>query len=245
MKRSLFLHMILLFGVVGSPIPAPARVGTGTSAPGPLDASAPRILIEPLPPYTTLRGGDTIVFRWSRLEANPARPDSFHLATVRFEGAAVDSLRFSPGADSTAWAWTAPEVTSTGCFLAVAAVDSFGNVASATSDRFTVLTSATDVPAAAAAAELLPPRPNPFNPSTRIAFSLPEPGQTRIELFDARGRRVRLLAEGPRAAGEHAVAWDGTDDAGRRLAAGTYLVRLSWRGNGASFERSAKAVMVP
>ena len=47
-----------------------------------------------------------------------------------------------------------------------------------------------------------------------------------LDIHDVRGRRVRRLVGGEQTAGPHEVRWDGTDDAGRQLAAGVYLVRL-------------------
>jgi hypothetical protein len=41
---------------------------------------------------------------------------------------------------------------------------------------------------------------------------------------------VRLLREGPFLAGEHDVFWDATDEAGRRVAAGVYFLRLTHGG---------------
>jgi len=69
------------------------------------------------------------------------------------------------------------------------------------------------------------PRPNPFVRTTRLAISGPGADQCRVAVFDAQGRRVRGLDAGT--AGE--LSWDGTDDAGRRLAAGVYLVRALFR----------------
>jgi hypothetical protein len=50
--------------------------------------------------------------------------------------------------------------------------------------------------------------------------------RARIALFDAGGRRVRLLHEGPLGAGEHLLEWDGRDDGGREAPAGVYF--LEW-----------------
>lgn len=77
---------------------------------------------------------------------------------------------------------------------------------------------------------LAPAAPNPLLVSTRIAFSLSRSGDAVLELFDATGRRVKLLFDGPLPSGEHAVLWDGRDDRGRRSAAGTYFYRLSAEG---------------
>jgi len=68
--------------------------------------------------------------------------------------------------------------------------------------------------------------PNPFNPTTRVSFSLARDGQAVIDVLDLQGRHVRTLYSGPAAAGERTVEWDGRDDAGRTVASGTYLARL-------------------
>jgi 5'-nucleotidase len=68
--------------------------------------------------------------------------------------------------------------------------------------------------------------PNPFNPQTTIAFSLERGEQVRLDVFDLGGRHVRTLVDGARPAGEHAVLWDGSTEAGGRAASGTYLYRL-------------------
>ncbi|RKZ09945.1 hypothetical protein DRQ50_14765, partial [bacterium] len=72
--------------------------------------------------------------------------------------------------------------------------------------------------------------PNPFNPSTVIEYSLTREGPVTLTVIDAAGRRVRTLVQGRMAAGEYSVVWDGTDEAGRRVASGVYVYRL--RGGG-------------
>jgi len=68
--------------------------------------------------------------------------------------------------------------------------------------------------------------PNPFNAGTVIAISLPEEGNVSIDVFDVLGRRVRTVADGVIAAGEHRVAFDGMDDARNLLASGVYFARV-------------------
>jgi hypothetical protein len=68
--------------------------------------------------------------------------------------------------------------------------------------------------------------PNPFNPSTTIEFTLGATAQTSLEVYDLSGRRVATLVDHVLDAGQHAVAWQGRDDAGRSLASGTYLAKL-------------------
>ncbi len=69
--------------------------------------------------------------------------------------------------------------------------------------------------------------PNPFNPTTTIAFSLNRRENVKIELFNIAGQKVRTLLDETRSAGEHVVLWNGRDDAGRPVATGTYLYRLT------------------
>lgn len=73
---------------------------------------------------------------------------------------------------------------------------------------------------------LRPPSPNPANPRTTLAFTLAEAGEGRLDIYDARGRRVATPLAGTFAAGPGTVAWDGRGDDGRTLPSGVYLVQL-------------------
>ena len=90
----------------------------------------------------------------------------------------------------------------------------------------------TAVPHAAGALRLWPPHPNPFNPQTRISFDLPGdvPSPVTLSVFNLRGERVAILVDGTLPAGRHAVAWRGTRDDGRSVAAGTYVCQLKHGG---------------
>ncbi|HTX20013.1 MAG TPA: VWA domain-containing protein [Bacteroidota bacterium] len=66
--------------------------------------------------------------------------------------------------------------------------------------------------------------PNPFNPQTTFRLSIPAKGYARISVYSLLGQRVRTLDV--RAGGDVIdVVWDATDDAGRRVASGIYIVR--------------------
>jgi hypothetical protein len=71
--------------------------------------------------------------------------------------------------------------------------------------------------------------PNPFNPRTTFAYSLPEPGSVRVGIYDADGNLVRVLVDEGQEAGAHEVAWDGRAADGRRLPSGVYLGRIETR----------------
>lgn len=85
------------------------------------------------------------------------------------------------------------------------------------------------VNATAAEAEELPERlelyanyPNPFNPVTTLSYALPVSGEVRLEVYDALGRKVAVLAEGIQEAGRHEVSFSADG-----LPSGLYVYRLS------------------
>lgn len=69
--------------------------------------------------------------------------------------------------------------------------------------------------------DLKPNYPNPFNPSTQIAFDLPESADVRLTVFDVLGRQVATLINQSMKAGTHTVSFDA-----QRLASGVYIYRL-------------------
>lgn len=69
--------------------------------------------------------------------------------------------------------------------------------------------------------------PNPFNPETRLTYSMPDGGMVTLSVHDVTGRRVRILAQGPVAAGEHAATWDGRAADARAMPSGVYFARLA------------------
>ena len=89
---------------------------------------------------------------------------------------------------------------------------------------------------------LLGNAPNPFNPSTTIAFTMPDgqPSDHQLNIYDPRGRLVRHLGHGTLAPGRHEAVWDGRDDRGGAVSAGVYLYRLD---NGGQ-KLSGKMVLV-
>ena len=77
--------------------------------------------------------------------------------------------------------------------------------------------------------------PNPFNSTTTLRFTLPQPSPVRLSVFDLMGRSVDHLALSSLAAGAHTLNYDGS-----RLSSGVYVFRLETNRD----VRSAKAVLL-
>jgi hypothetical protein len=82
--------------------------------------------------------------------------------------------------------------------------------------------------------------PNPFNARTAIRFSLMRSSRIAVTVYDIRGRKIRVPAEGTYSQGPHEVVWDGTDSGGHPAASGVYVIRLS--GSGHTLTRSCSLV---
>ncbi len=85
------------------------------------------------------------------------------------------------------------------------------------------------------------PQPAQSDQSVMIAFSVTQPRITSVTLsvHDISGRRVRTLLTAPVTAGAYISRWDGADDHGQRVPAGTYTAVLDGGG-----ERVARTVVV-
>jgi len=70
------------------------------------------------------------------------------------------------------------------------------------------------------------PRPSIFGRSVAIGFALPRQADVSLSVYNVTGALVRQLRHGSTAAGEYRVGWDGRNDQGRTVPAGTYFCRL-------------------
>ena len=73
---------------------------------------------------------------------------------------------------------------------------------------------------------LMPNYPNPFNPSTRITYSVPEHGHVSLKIYDVSGTLIRTIVDISQAPGTYSVNWNGLNDQGRNAATGAYFCRL-------------------
>ncbi len=72
---------------------------------------------------------------------------------------------------------------------------------------------------------LLSAYPNPFNPETRLTYTLSESGSVSLVIYDVRGKEVARLAQGWHPAGSHQVVFDAGG-----LSSGVYFARLQAKG---------------
>ena len=75
--------------------------------------------------------------------------------------------------------------------------------------------------------DLLPVSPNPFNPQTRLRFTLAGPDEISLRVYDVHGRLVATVVDGIRQQGLHEIPWNGRDSAGRPLPSGVYFAALN------------------
>ncbi|MDH3198472.1 MAG: T9SS type A sorting domain-containing protein [Candidatus Krumholzibacteria bacterium] len=82
--------------------------------------------------------------------------------------------------------------------------------------------------------------PNPFNPTTTIAYELATPSHVDLTIFNAAGQLVRVLVDSARSRGPHRANWDGRDHLGKPAASGVYFYRLRAGG----FEQTRKMILL-
>ncbi|MDP8233072.1 MAG: lamin tail domain-containing protein, partial [Candidatus Zophobacter franzmannii] len=69
--------------------------------------------------------------------------------------------------------------------------------------------------------------PNPFNPSTSVAFSLKEDGFVNVSVYNVKGELVSVVFNGMKDATENGfITWDGTNTNGENCGSGIYFFRM-------------------
>jgi hypothetical protein len=82
--------------------------------------------------------------------------------------------------------------------------------------------------------------PNPFNPSTKILYSVPQRGPVKIVIYDLLGRIVATLLDEVKERGNHTINWRAKDGNGNDVPSGMYLVQIQ----SAQFIKSAKMILL-
>ncbi|MGD0338364.1 MAG: FlgD immunoglobulin-like domain containing protein [Bacteroidota bacterium] len=88
--------------------------------------------------------------------------------------------------------------------------------------------------------------PNPFNPTTTIAYTLPKKSSVEITIYDTQGQIIKSYTYDTQPAGQQRVIWDGTTNQGNTLSNGVYMyrVRAISMEDGKVFDKSAKMILL-
>jgi hypothetical protein len=68
--------------------------------------------------------------------------------------------------------------------------------------------------------------PNPFNPVSKIEYTIPGPSRVTLIIYNILGNKVRTLVDGEKPAGRYDVIWDGRNSHGQLSASGTYILKM-------------------
>jgi hypothetical protein len=87
--------------------------------------------------------------------------------------------------------------------------------------------------------------PNPFNPETKIKFSLPERSIVKLIIYDILGRKIITLENSNLSSGNHEKNWKGIDAYGRQVSSGIYFYRFYARGeSGKEYSKVMKMMLI-
>ena len=75
--------------------------------------------------------------------------------------------------------------------------------------------------------------PNPFNPVTKVSWTLKSAGTASVKIYSLEGRLVKTLHEGFAPAGTSEMHWNGLDNAGRSVTSGVYFLSVKSTGGDA------------
>jgi hypothetical protein len=70
------------------------------------------------------------------------------------------------------------------------------------------------------------PSPNPAGEGVTLRYTLSRDAKMMLAVYDVAGRRVRALAAGVEAAGDHVIGWDRRDEGGHDVGSGIFFARL-------------------
>jgi beta-lactamase superfamily II metal-dependent hydrolase len=190
------------------------------------DITPPQVtLIEPSGGEVFYVGsGDTI--RW--IATDNAGIDSVNLFYSIDGGITFPYTIVTKQQNDSVYVWTVPYTPSDSCVVKIVAYDTSRNSAQDFSDSPFSITGqigAKIIPEVPGFG-LLQNHPNPFNPMTRIEFSLDEQARVYLRIYDVSGKVVRTLLQETVSIGMHSAFWNGDDEHGRPVASGVYVCRL-------------------
>jgi len=82
--------------------------------------------------------------------------------------------------------------------------------------------------------------PNPFNPVTRVEFTLREETFVTLKIYNIAGALEKTLVSETKEPGSHSILWNGKNETGRNLPSGVYICALEAGG----FTRTQRLVLI-
>ncbi len=235
--------VVVLFCIGGTPLSSLAGRGYHDSAPIACDALPPSINILTPIGDEIIYGFDVFDMIWTTNENNPAPDNTARRVALYINNSEYIFSEFDDTNGQHTWPMDVPDISSGSCTLVVTVADAFGNQTSRVSETFTILLHDTGIDTTVPLrTRLNPARPNPFNPTTTLSFTLASAGHTTFTIHDLRGRAVRTLVDRNLTAGFWSTQWNGRDDLGRQLPAATYITRLT---NTNHTSMTGKVVLLP
>lgn len=87
--------------------------------------------------------------------------------------------------------------------------------------------------------------PNPFNPSTKITYDLPEQATLTLKVYNVLGQEVATLVNGTKEAGSYQAVWDGHNMFGASVSSGIYFFRMdATSASGTTFNSLKKMIFL-
>ncbi|MCF7792878.1 MAG: T9SS type A sorting domain-containing protein [Candidatus Cloacimonetes bacterium] len=68
--------------------------------------------------------------------------------------------------------------------------------------------------------------PNPFNPRTKITYTIEKPGKIELDIFNTKGQKVKSLIDSEQPVGSYEIYWNGKDLNNKCVASGVYFCTL-------------------
>ena len=81
--------------------------------------------------------------------------------------------------------------------------------------------------------------PNPFNPSTKIRFSIPEASDVSVKIFDANGREIAEIVNERLNSAAYEAEWNALN-----FSTGVYYYRLTVSGSNSNFIETKKMLLI-
>jgi hypothetical protein len=82
--------------------------------------------------------------------------------------------------------------------------------------------------------------PNPFNPDTKISYSLAEESAVEITIYNIKGQYIATLVNEIQLPGKYEIVWNGRDGFNREVSSGIYLYRMK----SGSYTSTKKMIMM-